>query len=359
MTCFRRVALWRVYHPAPGARCRRPYGLLSFVVKVTVLVGGVGGARFLLGVQHLLGLGQFESHDTNENEVTAVVNVGDDAWMFGVRICPDLDTCMYTLGGGIDPERGWGHRNETWNAKEELAAYGVQPDWFGLGDRDLATHLVRSQMLRAGYPLSAVTEALCARWSPGARLLPATDDRCETHVVITDPEDGEKRAIHFQEWWVRHRAQVPTDSFAFVGADKATAAPGVTDAIESADVVLIAPSNPVVSVGAILNVGGIRGALRSTKAPVIGYSPIIAGKPLRGMADTCLSVIGVPSTSQAVGEHYGARSATGILDGWLVHEGDTAEIVGMTVRSVPLLMTDPAATAEMVRAGMELAGVAL
>ncbi len=143
--------------------------------------------------------------------------------MHGVRICPDLDTCMYTLGGGIDPERGWGHRNETWHAKEELAAYGVQPDWFGLGDRDLATHLVRSQMLRAGYPLSQVTEALCERWKPGARLLPASDDRSETHVVVTDPDDGEKRAIHFQEWWVRYRAQVPTHSFAFVGADKATA----------------------------------------------------------------------------------------------------------------------------------------
>ncbi|MFB1295227.1 2-phospho-L-lactate transferase [Mycobacterium sp. pW049] len=315
----------------------------------------------MLGVQHLLGLGQFKTHDTNEHEVTAVVNVGDDAWMFGVRICPDLDTCMYTLGGGIDPERGWGHRNETWNAKEELAAYGVQPDWFGLGDRDLATHLVRSQMLRAGYPLSEVTEALCKRWSPGARLLPVTDDRSETHVVITDPgpgeSAGEKRAVHFQEWWVKHRAQVPTHSFAFVGADKATAAPGVTDAIENADVVLIAPSNPVVSVGAILNVGGVRGALRSTKAPVIGYSPIVAGKPLRGMADACLSVIGLPSTSEAVGNYYGARSATGILDGWLVHEGDAAEIDGVTVRSVPLLMTDPATTAEMVRAGMELAGV--
>lgn len=330
-------------------------------MKVTVLVGGVGGARFLLGIQHLLSLGQFKTHDTNEHEVTAVVNVGDDAWMFGVRICPDLDTCMYTLGGGIDPERGWGHRNETWNAKEELAAYGVQPDWFGLGDRDLATHLVRSQMLRAGYPLSEVTEALCARWSPGARLLPATDDRCETHVVVTDPgpgeSAGEKRAIHFQEWWVRHRAHIPTHSFAFVGADKATAAPGVTDAIENADVVLIAPSNPVVSVGAILNVGGIRGALRSTAAPVIGYSPIIAGKPLRGMADACLTVIGLPSTSEAVGNYYGARSGTGILDGWLVHEGDAADVDGVTVRAVPLLMTDPAATAEMVRAGMELAGV--
>jgi LPPG:FO 2-phospho-L-lactate transferase len=331
-------------------------------VKVTVLVGGVGGARFLLGVQHLLGLGQFAGDDAPapvDHQVTAVVNVGDDTWMFGVRICPDLDTCMYTLGGGIDPERGWGHRDETWHAKEELAAYGVQPDWFGLGDRDLATHLVRSQMLRAGYPLSQVTEALCDRWQPGARLLPASDDRSETHVVITDPDTDEQRAIHFQEWWVRYRAKVPTHSFAFVGAEKATAAPGVTEAIAEADVVLLAPSNPVVSVGSILAIPGIRGALRSTSAKIIGYSPIIAGKPLRGMADECLSVIGVASTSEAVGRHYGARSGTGILDGWLVDEGDTAQIDGVEVAAVPLLMTDPATTAEMVRAGVRMAGVPL
>lgn len=329
-------------------------------MKITVLVGGVGGARFLLGVQQLLGLGQFAGTDSkHEHELTAIVNVGDDAWMHGVRICPDLDTCMYTLGGGIDPERGWGHRNETWHAKEELAAYGVQPDWFGLGDRDLATHLVRTQMLRAGYPLSHVTEALCKRWSPGARLLPVTDDRSETHVVITDPEDGERRAIHFQEWWVRHRAQVPSHSFAFVGAEQATAGPGVAEAITDADVVLLAPSNPVVSIGPILQIPGVRGALRSTKAPVVGYSPIINGKPLRGMADECLSIIGVESTSQAVGRHFGARSGTGILDGWLIHEGDVADIEGVQVRAVPLLMTDPSTTAEMVRAGLDLAGVAL
>jgi LPPG:FO 2-phospho-L-lactate transferase len=278
---------------------------------------------------------------------------------------------MYTLGGGIDPNRGWGHANETWHAKEELAAYGVQPDWFGLGDRDLATHLVRSQMLRAGYPLSQVTEALCARWQPGARLLPATDDRSETHVVVTDPEpdrragapgnepaeEGSRRAIHFQEWWVRYRAQIPTHSFAFVGADKATAAPGVLDAIAGADVVFMAPSNPVVSIGAILSVPGIRGALRSTAAPVIGYSPIVAGRALRGMADECLSVIGVETTSQAVGAHFGARSGTGLLDGWLIDEGDTATIDGIDVRAIPLLMTDPKATAEMVRNGIELAGI--
>ena len=335
---------------------------MSVPVKVTVLAGGIGGARFLLGVQRLLGLGQFadgpDGPDGSEpHRLTAVVNIGDDAWMFGVRICPDLDTCMYTLGGGIDPDRGWGHRDETWHAKEELAAYGVQPDWFGLGDRDLATHLVRTQMLRAGYPLSAVTEALCRRWSPGAALLPASDDRCETHVVVTDPDTDERRAIHFQEWWVRHRARIPTHSFAFIGSEKAVAGPGVVEAITGADVVMLAPSNPVVSIGATLAVGGIRGALRSTSAPVIGYSPIVGGKPLRGMADECLSVIGVQTTAEAVGRHYGARSATGLLDYWLIHSGETAEVPGATVRSAPLLMSDPATTAEMVRAGLDLAGL--
>lgn len=337
---------------------------MSVGVKITVLVGGIGGARFLLGVQQLLELGQFANQASGEatdreHQLRAVVNVGDDAWMFGVRICPDLDTCMYTLGGGIDSDRGWGHSDETWHAKEELAAYGVQPDWFGLGDRDLATHLVRSQMLRAGYPLSEVTRALCDRWSPGATLLPATDDRCETHVVVTDPDTDDRKAIHFQEWWVRYRARIPTHSFAFVGSEKATTGPGVIDAIDGADVVMLAPSNPVVSIGAILAIPGIRGALRSTSAPVIGYSPIIGGKPLRGMADDCLRVIGVASSSDAVGRHYGARSATGLLDYWLVHDHDNADVPGVTVASIPLLMSNPQTTAVMVRAGLNLAGVAL
>jgi len=331
-------------------------------VKVTVLVGGVGGARFLLGVQQLLGLGQFAARggsqtEPGQHELTAIVNIGDDAWIHGVRVCPDLDTCMYTLGGGVDPQRGWGHRDETWHAKEELARYGVQPDWFGLGDRDLATHLVRTQMLNAGYPLSQITMALCDRWQPGARLLPASDDRCETHVVITDPDDGNRRAIHFQEWWVRYRAQVPTHSFAFVGAEKASATTETEAAIADADVIFLAPSNPVVSVGAILAVPGIRAALRAAAAPIVGYSPIVSGKPLRGMADECLAVIGVESTAEAVGRHYGSRRGTGILDCWLVHEGDEADVDGVEVRAVPLLMSDPKATAAMVVAGLDLAGV--
>lgn len=321
-------------------------------MKVTVLVGGVGGARFLQGLEALLGLGAGSQH-----EVTAVVNVGDDVWMHGLRICPDLDTCMYTLGGGVDLERGWGQARETWTVKEELAAYGADPDWFGLGDRDIATHLIRTRMLRTGYPLSAVTEALCARWQPKVALLPVTDDRCETHVVITDPADGEQRAVHFQEWWVRHRAQVPTHSFVQVGAEQATPAPGVLASVEGADAVIFAPSNPVVSIGASLAVPGLRAALRTTKAAVVGLSPIVADRPLRGMADACLSVIGVDTTAEAVGRHYGARSGTGLLDGWLVDTGDAAEVPGVLVRSAPLLMTDTAATAQMARAALGLAGL--
>ncbi|CCH34847.1 2-phospho-L-lactate transferase [Actinosynnema sp. NPDC047251] len=318
-------------------------------MKVVVLVGGVGGARFLVGLKALL--------SAPGHEITAVVNTGDDVWMHGLRITPDLDTCMYTLGGGIDVERGWGRSGESWTVKEELAAYGAEPSWFGLGDRDIATHLVRTRMLRAGYPLSAVVEALCDRWRPGVRLLPMSDDRVETHVVV---EDGDQtRAIHFQEWWVKHRAGLPARSFASVGADTATAGPGVLDALLEADAVLIAPSNPVVSVGTILNVPGVRDALRKTEAGVVGLSPIVGGKPLRGMADACLTAIGVETSAEAVGRHYGSRKTTdkGVLDGWLVHTGDRCDVPGVAVRAVPLLMSDVDATAAMARAALELAGV--
>ena len=189
-----------------------------------------------------------------------VANTADDIWVHGLKVCPDLDTVMYTLGDGIDPERGWGRTAETWNAKEELAAYGVEPTWFGLGDRDIATHLVRTQMLEAGYPLSAVTAALCRRWlilsSASVELLPMTDERVETHVVIDDPESGERRAVHFQEYWIRHQASVPAHAVVPIGIEDAKPGPGVLEAIADADVVLVPPSNPVVSVGTILGVPG-------------------------------------------------------------------------------------------------------
>ncbi|WP_432849932.1 2-phospho-L-lactate transferase [Amycolatopsis sp. CA-161197] len=329
-------------------------------MKIVVLVGGVGGARFLLGVKTALGMPAIgEPESPSPHEVTALVNTGDDVWMHGLRICPDLDTCMYTLGGGIDTERGWGHAGETWVVKEELAAYGAEPTWFGLGDKDIATHLIRSRMLRAGYPLSAVTEALCDRWRPGVRLLPMSDDRVETHVVIDDPDQPEQqKAIHFQEWWVRYRADRPAHSIVSVGADEAKPGPGVLEALGEADLVLFAPSNPVVSVGTTLGVPGVREALRKSKAKVVGISPIIGGKALRGMADACLTAIGVETSAEAVGRHYGARSDGGVLDGWLIAEEDhDVTVPGVDVRAVPLLMSDVDATAAMVRAAFDVAGV--
>ncbi|TDB72647.1 2-phospho-L-lactate transferase [Micromonospora sp. KC721] len=314
-------------------------------MRIVVLTGGIGGARFLLGVRAF-------ARQVGA-EVTAVVNVGDDLLLHGLKVCPDLDSVMYTLGGGADPERGWGRADETWTVKAELAAYGAEPTWFGLGDKDVATHLVRTTMLHAGYPLSQVTEALAARWQPGVRLLPATDDRLETHVVVD--LDGGQRAIHFQEWWIRHRADIPTHRFVFVGAENAKPAPGVREAVAEADVVLVAPSNPVVSVAPVLAVPGLREAVVDGPAPVVGVSPIIGGAPVRGMADRCLSVLGVECSAAGVGRMYGARRDGGLLDGWLVApEDEGTQVPGVTVRSAPLRMTDEAATADMVRAALEL-----
>ncbi|MEU1965165.1 2-phospho-L-lactate transferase [Micromonospora sediminicola] len=314
-------------------------------MRIVVLTGGIGGARFLLGVRAY-------AREVGA-EVTAVVNVGDDLLLHGLKVCPDLDSVLYTLGGGADRERGWGRAGETWTIKTELAAYGAEPSWFGLGDKDVATHLVRTSMLNAGYPLSQVTEALATRWQPGVRLLPATDDRLETHVVIDD-EQG-RRAVHFQEWWVRYRADVPTHRFVFVGAETAKPAPGVVEALAAADVVLIAPSNPVVSIAPVLAVPGLREAVADGPAPVIGVSPVIGGAPVRGMADRCLAVLGVECSAAGVGGLYGARSDGGLLDGWLVAPEDEGTTVpGVTVRSAPLRMTDEAATAAMVRAALEL-----
>ena len=327
--------------------------------RITVLSGGVGGARFLQGLLRLV------DRSGSDTSVTVIANTGDDIWVHGLKVCPDLDTVMYTLGDGIDTDRGWGRREETWNAKEELAAYGVEPTWFGLGDRDIATHLVRTQMLEAGYPLSAVTAALCRRWLAdvnGGRveLLPMTDDRVETHVVIDDPDSGDRRAVHFQEYWIRHRAEVAAHAVVPIGLDAAKPAPGVLEAITDTDLVLLPPSNPVVSVGTILAVPGVRDALVSTAAPVIGVSGIIGADHVHGMARQLLGTIGVEVSAAGVAEHYGARTAGGILDGWLVDSADEKSVArvtaaGIRCRAVPLWMTDHDATADMVTAALELA----
>jgi LPPG:FO 2-phospho-L-lactate transferase len=258
---------------------------------------------------------------------------------------------MYTLGGGINEDQGWGRDAETFGIRSELAAYGAGPDWFTLGDKDFATHIRRSQLLADGEPLSAVTEALCRRWQPGVRLLPMSDDPVETHVVLAGPE---ARVVHFQEWWVRLHAATPAARIVASGAERARPAPGVLGAIEAADVVLFPPSNPVVSIGTILAVPGIRAAVAAKT--VAGVSPIIGGSPVRGMADACLAAIGVDTTAAAVAAHYGPE----LIDGWLVDDQDKAAcddpaLAGIEIRALPLLMRDLPATTAIARAALDLA----
>jgi LPPG:FO 2-phospho-L-lactate transferase len=344
-------------------------------MHIVALAGGVGGAKFLRGLLAA----------APEAQITVIGNVGDDITLHGLRVCPDLDTVMYTLGGGIHPQQGWGRADEKFTVAEELAAYGVGPDWFILGDRDIATHLVRTRMLDAGYPLSAVTEALCARWSiagpatcpatgpaTGApadapstpstptelariTLLPATDDRAETHVIPKPGPEGQRQAVHFQEYWVRLHAP-DAESVIFLGADAAKPAPGVLEAIAQADAVIFPPSNPVVSIGAILAVPGVREALTDAQAPVVGLSPIIGTAPVRGMADKVLAAVGVETSAAAVAEYYGAE----LLDGWLIADSDADQLdritaAGIACQAVPLMMTDLTATTVMARQALDLA----
>ena len=312
-------------------------------MRITVPAGGVGAARFLRGL----------IAEAPDAEITVIGNTGDDITLLGLHVSPDLDTVMYTLGGGINEDQGWGRAGDTYRVLDELKAYGAGPDWFSLGDTDIATHLHRTSMLAAGLPLSAATAALCQRWQPGVRLLPMSDDRVETHVVLASDE-GE-RTVHFQEWWGRRGAQAPATGFVFAGAAEASPAPGVLDAVAGADVIMLPPSNPVVSIGTILAVPGIAAAMRAKT--VVGVSPIIGGAPVRGMADKCLAALGVAASAAGVAAHYGPE----FLDGWLVDEQDKAaadapELAGIAIRALPLYMSSPAATAAIARAALDLAG---
>lgn len=325
-------------------------------MRITVLSGGVGGARFTRGLLTLLRDRLPDGAGGTTAQVTVVANTGDDMWLHGVRVCPDLDTLMYTLGGAVHEQQGWGRREESTRVADDLVAYGLGWEWFTLGDLDLATHLARTALLRSGLPLSAVTGRLAARWSPGVRLLPMSDDEVETHVVT---DDG---TLHFEEWWVRHRAAVPARGFVQVGVETARPAPGVLEALADTDVVVLPPSNPVVSVGTILGVPGVRDAVRATRAPVVGVSPVVGGAPVRGMADACLTAIGVATDAAAVARHLGLRATGGVLDAWLVDDADADAVAplraaGWRTAAAPTLMTDDAATARMAATALDLVGV--
>ena len=323
-------------------------------MRVTVLSGGVGGARFTRGLLALLASRLPDGAGGTTAEVTVIANTGDDMWLHGVRVCPDLDTLMYTLGDAVHEGQGWGRRDESSRVSTDLAGYGLGWDWFTLGDLDLATHLARTELLRSGLPLSSVMERLAARWRPGVRLLPMSDGEVETHVELADGS-----SMHFEEWWVRLHASVPARRFVQVGLEGALPAPGVLDALGSADVVVLPPSNPVVSVGTILAIPGIRDAVRDAAAPVVGISPVIGGAPVRGMADACLAAIGVETSAAAVARHYGRRTESGVLDAWLVDTVDASAVPvladeGWTVSAAPTLMSDVPTTAAIAADALRL-----
>ncbi len=322
-----------------------------------MLSGGVGGARFVRGVREWVrrdadarGILAPEAH-----QIDVVVNTGDDWWVSGLRITPDHDSLLYTLAGQNDEVRGWGRAGESERVAAELQAWGVAPDWFTLGDLDLGVHIARTAWLRAGIPLSEIYRRLGSRWELGVTLHPATDDEIDTYVHT----DGGQR-LHFQEWWTRHRAALPATAFESSDIEHATPAASTLAAIADADVILLAPSNPVVSIGPILAVPGMREALSAASAPVIGVSPVIGGRVVRGMADACLSAIGVDTDAAAIATHYGSRSRGGVLDGWLVGTEDAAAVAsvaatGITARAVPLWMRDADTSAALAGDALSLA----
>jgi LPPG:FO 2-phospho-L-lactate transferase len=328
-------------------------------VKIAVLAGGVGGAKFLRGLRHHLSTIHPNGQGGHTDEVSAVVNTGDDVWLTGLKVCPDLDSIMYSLAGANDEVRGWGRAGESERVSAELTAFGVGWPWFTLGDLDLGTHIARSHHLRQGLRLTEATERIQSRWpSIGVRLLPVTDSYVPTFVSVTD--DGVDTEIHFEEWWVKHRAALPARGFVQRGVEHSIITAEARAAILDADVVLIAPSNPVVSIGTTLDIPGVRDALAATAAPVVGVSPIIQGSAVRGMAAACLTAIGVDVSAEAVGLHYGTRLDGGLLDAWLVDTEDAGAVpslhaAGIRARAVPLWMRDDSTSGILAAVALEAA----
>ncbi|CAN5778513.1 2-phospho-L-lactate transferase [soil metagenome] len=304
---------------------------------ITVLAGGVGAARLLSGLVQVV----------NPQAITAVVNTGDDLELHGLSISPDIDTVTYTLAGAINPETGWGLAGETWEAMAALGRYGGAT-WFRLGDRDLATHLYRTQRLAEGAPLGEVTAEIVAAWKVGARLLPVTDDRLRTMVTVVDP-DGEVHEVGFQEYFVARHHDVPVQAVRFDGAEATRPAPGVLDAIAAADPLVIAPSNPLVSITPLLVVPGVREAVAARRETNVAVSPIIAGAAVKGPADRLLRELGYESSVVGVARFYAGLAGTLVIDEvdeWLA---PAVESTGMRAVVAPILMSGPAEAAALAR----------
>ena len=309
---------------------------------IVVLAGGVGAARFLRGLVRVV----------PPSDVTVIGNTGDDIDIYGVHVSPDLDIVTFMLAGILDEQRQFGITGDTQVLMDELAAAG-HDTWFSLGDRDYGVCLARTLMLEEGVPLSEATARICIRHGVGITLLPMTDDLVFTTIRVRAP-DGEAD-IHFQEYWVRHRASMPAVGVTLEGGSDARPGPGVLEAIASAEAVIVAPSNPVVSIGTILAVPGIREALRETRAPVVGISPIVGGEVVRGMADKLLPVVGAEVSAHGVAKLYGD-----FLDGFLIDLVDsdstpTIRQLGMIVESAQTMMHSPEDAASLAKVALELA----
>ncbi len=310
-------------------------------MRITALAGGIGAGKFLRGLVR----------EVEESDVTAIVNTGDDVSMHGLHVSPDLDSVTYWLGDAFDRERGWGRRDETFRATEELRRFDPDLAWFNLGDLDLATHLFRTNLLASGAGLSEVTARVAARFGILARLLPMTEDPVTTRIVVA-PE-GRELDLHFQEYWVRRGARDDVKSVRYEGAASARPGPGVLDAIAGADVVVICPSNPVASIGPILAVPGVRQAVERRRDRVVGISGIVRGAPLAGMADRLMPVAGVEVTAAGAAEFY-----RGLLGAWVIDEGDRSLAArigssGIRVAVTDTIMTDDAAASALARVALD------
>ena len=307
----------------------------------TVLAGGVGAARLLRGLVDVV----------PPDRITAVLNTGDDLVLHGLEISPDLDTVLYTLAGAVNPETGWGLAGETWRAMEALERFGGQT-WFRLGDADLATHLYRTQRRQEGAPLSQVTAELAAAWGVGVRLLPATDDRLATRLTLA--RDGKE--VAFQHYFVALRHEVAVASVRFDGAAEARPGPGVLAAISDAEAVVIAPSNPIVSIGPILAVPGIRAALEARRADVVAVSPIVAGAALKGPADRLMAAAGIEVSCAGVASIYADICGTLLVDETDADRAGDVERHGVRAAVAPILMRDAEGAERLARRALDLVG---
>ena len=312
------------------------------MTTVAVLAGGVGAARLLTGMVRAV----------PPAGVTAVVNVGDDMVMHGLAISPDLDTVVYTVAGAIDPERGWGLRDESWQAMATLERYGGE-SWFGLGDRDLGTHLFRTARLAAGAPLSAVTAEIAAGWGLEMAVLPVTDDPVRTRLTLAAGEEGEEgEEIAFQDYFVRRRHEVAVAAVRFAGAAAARPAPGVLEALGAADAVVVAPSNPIVSIAPVMAVPGVREAVEARRSSVVAISPLVGGQALKGPADRLMRELGHEDSVVGVARLYAPFAGTLVIDEVDAAHADAVRAAGLRCVVTDTIMRDPAAAAALSRVAL-------